>query len=111
RRLRQRCVDYAVLSELLLEALRDLERASVDADVLADQEHPRVAPHLLAQAVRYRLQIRLCRQPRPLRWLIPSTVVGCVQLVGLSVDAGDGLSGIRLGTLVGALHGLVQQPL
>src|SRR5260221_6853236 len=40
-----------------------------------------------------------------------STVVRCVQLVGFSVDAGDGLRRIRLRALVGPLHGLVQQPL
>ena len=37
-------------AELLLEALRHLERAAVDADVLADHEDALVAPHLLRGA-------------------------------------------------------------
>src|SRR5436305_902102 len=58
RRLGQRRVDHAPVPELLLEAERDLERAAVDADVLADHEHALVAPHLGAQPVGDRLQIR-----------------------------------------------------
>jgi len=50
-RLGQGRVDHPVLAELLQEALGDLERAAVDADVLADQKHARVAPHLLAERV------------------------------------------------------------
>ena len=43
----------------------DLEGAAVDADVLADHEHALVAAHLLAEAVRDRLQIGLDRHPLP----------------------------------------------
>src|SRR4051794_25241865 len=57
RRLRERRVDHAPRAELLLEAERDLEGAAVDADVLADHEHALVAAHLLAEAVRDRLQV------------------------------------------------------
>ena len=59
RRLRERRVDDAPRPELLLEAERHLERAAVDADVLADDEHALVALHLLAQTVGDRLEIRL----------------------------------------------------
>jgi hypothetical protein len=44
--------------ELLLEAERHLEGAAVDADVFADDEDALVAPHLGAQPVGDRLQIR-----------------------------------------------------
>src|SRR6185503_20856493 len=57
RRLRERCVDHAPRAELLLETERDLEGAAVDADVLADHEHTLVTAHLLAEAVRDRLQV------------------------------------------------------
>ena len=57
RRLGERRVDHAPRAELLLEAERDLEGAAVDADVLADHEHALVAAHLLAEAVRDRLQV------------------------------------------------------
>ena len=57
RGLGERGVDDAPRAELLLEAERDLERAAVDADVLADEEDALVAPHLGAQAVGNRLQI------------------------------------------------------
>src|SRR5205823_12368384 len=53
----ERRVDHAPRAELLLEAERDLERAAVDADVLADQEDALVASHLGAQPVRNCLQI------------------------------------------------------
>ena len=59
RGLGERRVDHAPGAELLLEALRDLERAAVDADVLADHEDALVAPHLLAKPVGDRLQVRL----------------------------------------------------
>src|SRR5439155_4379267 len=59
RRLRERRVDHAPRAELLLEAERHLEGAAVDADVLADHEHALVAAHLLAEAVRDRLEIGL----------------------------------------------------
>src|SRR6185503_13597942 len=52
-------VDHAPGAELLLEALRHLEGASVDADVLADDEDALVALHLGAEAVRNCLQIGL----------------------------------------------------
>src|SRR5205814_6339415 len=53
----ERCIDDAPRPELLLEAERDLEGAAVDADVLADEEHALVAPHLRAETVRDRLEI------------------------------------------------------
>jgi hypothetical protein len=53
----QRRVDHAPRAELLLEAERDLERTAVDADVLADEKHALVAPHLAAQPIGDRLQI------------------------------------------------------
>ena len=59
RRLGERRVDHAPGAELLLEAERHLERAAVDADVLADHEDALVAPHLLAEPVGDRLQIGL----------------------------------------------------
>jgi hypothetical protein len=58
RRLGERCVEDTPVSELLLEAERDLERASVHADVFADDEHALVAAHLRAEPVRDRLQVR-----------------------------------------------------
>src|SRR5205823_15017113 len=61
RRLGERRVEHAPRAELLLEAERHLERAAVDADVLADQEHLVVTAHLSAEPVGDRLQIRhLC---------------------------------------------------
>ena len=58
RGLRERRVDHAPRPELFLEAERHLERAAVDADVLAEDEDARVAPHLLAEPVGDRLQVR-----------------------------------------------------
>ena len=58
RGLGQRRVEHAPVPELLLEAERDLEGAAVDADVLADHEDALVAPHLGAQPVGDRLQVR-----------------------------------------------------
>src|SRR5262245_23826534 len=52
-------IDYAPGPELVLEPERDLERPAVDAHVLADDEDALVAPHLLAEAVRNRLEVRL----------------------------------------------------
>ena len=49
---------HAPVAELLLEAERDLERAAVHADVLADHEHALVAAHLGAQPVGDRLEVR-----------------------------------------------------
>ena len=57
RRLRERRVDHAPGAELLLEAERHLERAAVDADVLAEHEDALVAAHLLPEAVADRLEI------------------------------------------------------
>src|SRR5262249_17497339 len=59
--LREGCVDDAPGAELLLEALGDLEGASVDADVLADHEHPPVAAHLDPEPVGDRLQVSQLR--------------------------------------------------
>ena len=57
RRLGQRRVHHAPVPELLLKAERHLERAAVDADVLADHEDALVAPHLGAQPVGDRLEV------------------------------------------------------
>src|SRR5204863_868574 len=59
RRLRERRVNHAPGAELLLEAERHLERAAVDAHVLADHEHALVPAHLLAEAVADRLEVGL----------------------------------------------------
>ena len=59
RRLRERHVDHAPGTELLLEAVGHLERAAVDADVLAEHEHALVAPHLLPEPVADRLEVGL----------------------------------------------------
>src|SRR6476646_11984980 len=59
RRFGQRRVEDAPLPELLLEAERDLERAAVDADVLADHEDALVALHLLPEPVADRLEVGL----------------------------------------------------
>ena len=59
RGLRERRVDHAPGAELLLEARRHLERAAVDADVLADQEDALVVLHLLPEAVADRLEVGL----------------------------------------------------
>ncbi len=58
RGLGQRGVDHPPLSELLLKALRHLERAAVGADVLADEKDALVAAHLFAERVRDRLDVR-----------------------------------------------------
>ena len=59
RRLGERHVEHAPLAELLLEAVRDLERAAVDADVLAEHEHALVEAHLLPEPVADRLEVGL----------------------------------------------------
>ena len=56
RDLGQGRIDHAPLAELVLEALRHLERAAEGADVLADQEHALVVAQLLAEAVGDRLE-------------------------------------------------------
>ena len=58
RGLGKRRVDHAPVSEFFLEAQRHLERAAVHADVLADHEDTLVAPHLGAQPVADRLEVR-----------------------------------------------------
>ena len=57
RRLGERRVDDAPRPELLLEAERHLERSSVHADVLAEDEDARVASHLEPQPVGDRLDV------------------------------------------------------
>ena len=49
RRLGNRRVDDAHLAELLVQPLRHAERAAVGADVLAEHEHLRIAPHLFGE--------------------------------------------------------------
>ena len=46
-------------AELVDEAGRDLEGAAVLGDVLAEEQHVRVAPHRLAEAVGDRVDIAL----------------------------------------------------
>ena len=55
--LSNRCFDDALAAELCQKTFGDFERAAVNADVFADHQHGRVAFHLLAQALRDRLQI------------------------------------------------------
>ena len=45
----QRCIQYPPLAVLLLEALCDPEGSAIRADVLAHEEDPLVAAHLLVQ--------------------------------------------------------------
>ena len=59
RRLGEGHVEHAPLAELLLEAVRDLERPAVDADVLAEHEHALVEAHLLPEPVADRLEVGL----------------------------------------------------
>ena len=59
RGLGQGHVDDAPGSELLLEPGCDLERAAVDAHVLAEHEHPLVTAHLLPESVADRLEVGL----------------------------------------------------
>jgi pterin-4a-carbinolamine dehydratase len=47
RRLRDGRVDHAVFAEVFKKAARDAERAAHAPDVLTDDEHIRVALHLL----------------------------------------------------------------
>src|SRR5437588_833688 len=58
RRLRDRRVNHASLAELVQQTVRHLERAAVRAHVLADEEHRRVALHLLPDALAYGLDER-----------------------------------------------------
>ena len=53
-----RRVDHAHLAELVVEALGDAERAAVGADILAQHEDLRIAPHLLDQRLANGLQVR-----------------------------------------------------
>ena len=68
RGLRERRVDDAPGPELLLEAVRHLERAAVDADVLAEDEYAWVEAELLPEPVADRLEVGLLRHP-PLPYL------------------------------------------
>ena len=47
----------ARLAELLEEALRDAERAAVLADVLAEHEDLRIAPHFLGERFADRFEV------------------------------------------------------
>ena len=91
RRLGERRVDDAPRTELLLEALGDLEGPAVDPDVLADQEHAPVVAHLEPEPVADRLEIGL------LGHRLSSHVVRRVELLGLGVDAVEQRRGIRGG--------------
>ena len=57
RRLGDRRVDHPRLAELREQAVGDLERAAVRADVLAEDEDVRVALHLLEERLADRLEI------------------------------------------------------
>ena len=92
---RERRVDHAPGAELLLEAERHLERAAVDADVLADHEDALVAAHLLAEAVADRLEVGL---------LGHLLVVRRVEVLGRRVDALEQLGRIGQRRLLGALR-------
>ena len=58
RRFGDRGVDHPLLAEPLEETVGDLERAAVDADVLAEEEHPVVRFHFLPEALADRLEVR-----------------------------------------------------
>ena len=53
-----RRVDDALLAEVSMQSLGHLERAAVDADVLADEEHALVARHLVEERLANRFEIR-----------------------------------------------------
>ena len=53
-----RRVDHAHLAELVMEALRDAKSAAVGADIFAQDEDLRIAPHLLEQRFADRLEVR-----------------------------------------------------
>src|SRR5581483_8225361 len=94
RRLRERRVDHAPGTELLLEPERDLERAPVDADVLADHVHALVAAHLEPQAVGDRLKVR---QLRHYLWCGVSRSSGEAKTPSVTVEgSGSGDSSARL---------------
>ena len=59
RRLGERHVDHPPGPELLLESVRDLEGAAVDADVLSEHEHALVMAQLLPEPVADRLEVGL----------------------------------------------------
>ena len=46
------------LAELLVQPLRHAERAAVRADVLAEDEHLRIAAHLLDERLANRFEVR-----------------------------------------------------
>ena len=56
RRLRQRGVDDPVLAELFQQTVRRQEYTTPRADILAQDEHPLVARHLLTHGVADRLE-------------------------------------------------------
>src|SRR5215471_14846791 len=58
RRLGDRRIDDAHLAELLVEALRHAERTPVGADVLAEDEHLRIATHFFDERLANGFQIR-----------------------------------------------------
>src|SRR5439155_17446482 len=92
--LRERRVDHAPGAELLLEAEGHLERAAVDADVLADHEHALVLAHLLAEAVADRLEIGLLGH---YLWCGVSRSSGEAKTPSVSVDgSGSGDSSARV---------------
>ena len=100
RRLGERRVDHPPGPELLLEALRDLEGAAVDADVLADHEDALVAPHLEPEPVGDRLEVG------ELGHLL---VVGRVEVFGRGEHAVARPRRVRQRRLVGALDRVGQQ--
>src|SRR5262249_50775191 len=87
-RLRDRRVDDPALAELLDQAVGHLERAAVDADVLAQQEHALVACHLLAEALADRVDVGgLALRDR--RHAVRAEVRGCVAHESLFTMAGS----------------------
>ena len=64
--LRDRRVHHAIRAELLEQTGRDAERASVVADVLAEQEHSLVAAHRVGETVVDGLEIGVGAQPSSL---------------------------------------------
>jgi hypothetical protein len=72
-RLGERRVHHPFGTELLDEAVGDLERAAVDADVLAHEQDAVVPAHLGAQTVGDRAQVgHLGHEPNPLHGAAPS---------------------------------------
>ncbi len=61
-RLADRRIDHALPAEAFEQPCRDLERAAVDADILAQQDDRRVAVHLFEQGLANRFEIGDQRQ-------------------------------------------------